>query len=58
MDKREKASTLLEKGEVEKHNSNYEDALSLYEQALHLDPTNIWVYYNPAKVQFILNLYE
>lgn len=48
---------ILNDGVIQKRQGNYQKALSYYAQANQLDHTNIWTYYNPAKVQFIIGEY-
>jgi|GEM_PF-6846958 len=54
MNTQEQITEILNKGVTEKRKGNYSQALNFYSKANDLDPTNIWTYYNPAKVQFLM----
>jgi len=54
---REEILNILEKGVKEKRKGQYLKALSIYAEANKLDPENIWTYYNPGKVLFLMGNY-
>lgn len=57
MSKTEGVKQILLRGTAEKRSGNYYKALVLYDKANKIDPTNIWTYYNPAKVQYLMGEY-